>query len=62
MDFNCKCYIVDAVCGAGKTTAVINMINESDEEQKYLYITPFLDEVKRIKESCPQKQFKTPKF
>lgn len=62
MDFNCKCYIVDAVCGAGKTTAVINMINESDEEQKYLYITPFLDEVKRIKESCPQKHFKTPKF
>ena len=62
MEFNCKCYIVDAVCGAGKTTAVINMINESDEEQKYLYITPFLDEVKRIKESCPQKHFKTPKF
>ena len=62
MDFNCKCYIVDAICGAGKTTAVINMINESDEEQKYLYITPFLDEVKRIKESCPQKHFKTPKF
>ena len=62
MEFNCKCYIVDAVCGAGKTTAVINMINESDEEQKYLYITPFLDEVKRVKESCPQKHFKTPKF
>ena len=62
MEFNCKCYIVDAICGAGKTTAVINMINESDEEQKYLYITPFLDEVKRIKESCPQKHFKTPKF
>ena len=62
MEFNCKCYIVDAICGAGKTTAVINMINKSDEEQKYLYITPFLDEVKRIKESCPQKHFKTPKF
>ena len=62
MEFNCKCYIVDAICGAGKTTGVINMINESDEEQKYLYITPCLGEVKRIKESCPQKHFKIPKF
>ena len=62
MEFNCKCYVVDAICGAGKTTALINMINNSSEDEKFLYITPFLDEVKRIKESCPNKQFKTPRF
>ena len=53
--------ILDAGCGVGKTTAMINYINNSQEEQRYLYITPFLDEVERIKKSCPTKNFKTPK-
>ena len=53
--------ILDAGCGVGKTTAMINYINNSQEEQQYLYITPFLDEVERIKKSCPTKNFKTPK-
>ena len=30
--------IVDAICGSGKTSAAINMINASDEEQRFLYI------------------------
>lgn len=62
MDFKCKCYVIDAVCGAGKTSAVINIIKQSDNDQKFLYITPFLDEVKRIKDSCRSKHFKSPKF
>ena len=40
--------IVDAVCGAGKTSAAINMINNSDDDTKFLYITPYLNEVERI--------------
>lgn len=52
--------IVDAICGSGKTSAAINMINASDEEQRFLYITPYLDEVNRIIESCPEKHFKQP--
>ena len=52
--------IVDAICGSGKTSAAINMINASDEEQRFLYITPYLDEVNRIIESCPSKHFKQP--
>ncbi len=51
--------ILDAGCGIGKTTAMINKINE-DNKNKYLYITPLLTEVKRIKESCPNKNFKYP--
>ena len=52
--------IVDARCGSGKTSAAINMINSSDKEQKFLYITPYLDEVQRIIDSCPEKHFRQP--
>ena len=52
--------IVDAICGSGKTSAAINMINSSDKEQKFLYITPYLDEVQRIIDSCPEKHFRQP--
>lgn len=45
--------IVDAVCGSGKTSAAINMINASAPEEKFLYITPYLDEVERIIKACP---------
>lgn len=54
--------VVDAICGAGKSTSLINMINEDTSNNKYLYITPFLTEVERIKVSCYQKQFKEPKI
>ncbi|USK65869.1 hypothetical protein [Peribacillus frigoritolerans] len=54
--------VTDAICGAGKTSYAIQMINEhaykvgfGDEEpyssdKKFIYVTPFLSEVKRIKE------------
>lgn len=46
--------------GGGKTTAAINFMNSTDDT-KFLFITPYLDEVQRIKESCPCKNFKEPK-
>ena len=52
--------ILDAPCGAGKSTAIINYINNSPKDCKFIYITPLLSEVDRIIESCPEKQFKTP--
>lgn len=45
--------IIDAMCGAGKTSYAIQMINDSSVGfglKKFIYVTPFLDEVKRIKE------------
>lgn len=60
MSNNLKINIVDAICGSGKTSAAINYINQSADETKFLYITPYLTEVDRIIKSCPQKHFKQP--
>lgn len=57
-----KVNVVDAICGVGKSTSLINMINEDSNDTKYLYITPFLTEVERVKISCYKKCFKEPKI
>ena len=59
-NFNCNVRIVDAMMGCGKTSAAINYINSTGDEKRFLYITPYLDEVERIKEACPGKKFKEP--
>lgn len=51
--------VCDAIMGSGKTSAAINLMN-SEPNRKFIYITPFLDEVKRIRESCPILNFKEP--
>lgn len=51
--------IVDAMMGKGKTSWAIQQMNE-DSANKYVYITPFLDEVARVKESCRDRKFKDP--
>lgn len=38
------------------------MINEDNSNNKYIYITPFLTEVERIKKSCKFKRFFEPKY
>ena len=40
--------IIDMSMGTGKTIGLINYMN-SNPENKYMFITPFLDEVQRIK-------------
>lgn len=53
--------IVDSIMGSGKTAAAINFINNKSENNRFLYITPYLTEVKRICEACNIKKFKEPK-
>lgn len=53
--------VVDAVMGAGKTSAAINYIRNSPGDEHFIYITPFLREVNRIIASCPNKHFEQPK-
>lgn len=54
-----KVKVCDALCGAGKTVSCINMINSSIDK-KYIFITPYLDEVERIQTNCADKHFVTP--
>ncbi|MFS0855171.1 hypothetical protein [Paenibacillus taichungensis] len=46
--------------GSGKSTFAIEKMNK-DTERKYIYITPFLDEITRVKHLCPNKRFVDPK-
>ena len=51
-----KINVVDATCGAGKTSWAVQKINDAEKvagfgerpDKKYIYVTPFLEEVKRI--------------
>ena len=53
--------IIDSPMGYGKTSYLIQMINEDvSNNNKYMYITPFLDEVDRIETSCKSKKFYQP--
>ena len=51
--------VCDAIMGSGKTEAAITYINEHPEE-KFVYITPYLDEARRIKNGCPDAHFVEP--
>ena len=51
--------ICDAIMGAGKTSAAINYMNDS--QGKFIFITPYLKECDRIIDNCPIKNFKSPK-
>ncbi|MDM5229342.1 DEAD/DEAH box helicase family protein [Cytobacillus sp. NJ13] len=52
--------VIDSIMGAGKTSFAIQTMKNAPETQKFIYITPFLDEVERIKESVPERNFKEP--
>ena len=52
--------VVDSIMGSFKTTTAIDMMNR-DSKHKYIFITPYLDEVDRVKQSCSGKRFVDPK-
>lgn len=51
--------VCDAIMGTGKSSAAINFMNEHKKD-KFIYITPYLEEVERIKNSCPDLWFVEP--
>lgn len=51
--------VCDAIMGAGKSSAAIRYMNEHSN-QKFIYITPYLEEAKRIKKGCPKLKFIEP--
>lgn len=40
--------VVDDICGSGKTSWAIQKINEAKNDEKFIYVTPYLNEVDRI--------------
>ena len=54
-----KIKVIDGIMSAGKTTYAIDMIKK-DRSNNYMYITPYLDECKRIKSSCSNRNFIEP--
>ena len=51
--------VIDAPCGAGKTTWAISKIN-GDKGGSYIYCTPFLDEITRVRNECGKWRFSEP--
>lgn len=51
--------VCDAIMGSGKTEASITYINEHPDE-RFIYITPYLEQAERIKNSCCQAHFVEP--
>ncbi|TGE32859.1 DEAD/DEAH box helicase family protein [Desulfosporosinus sp. Sb-LF] len=55
-----KVKVIDSMMGTGKTSYAIQLMQEAGDSQKFIYVTPFLDEVKRIRESVTNRKFKEP--
>ena len=62
-----KITIVDSLMGSGKTSWIIQSMNESytqniftQPNRRYMYITPLLNEVERIEVACPELKFRSP--
>lgn len=55
-----KIKVIDAPCGSGKTSWAIQEMNAHTEES-YIYCTPFLDEIDRIRDACGRDRFPEPK-
>lgn len=66
--------VIDSIMGAGKTTYIIDHMNKAHERAigdllsdrstaqppRFLYVTPLLDEVDRVKAMCPMLDFRDP--
>lgn len=48
----CKINVVDTIMGAGKTQWAIQNITLYNRHEKFLYVTPYLDEVERVISAC----------
>lgn len=51
--------ICDCIMSAGKSVSCINYMNDHPDD-KFIYITPYTDEARRIVDNCPALNFKEP--
>ena len=59
MNNNNNITIVDSIMGSSKTTYFMNYMKENQGGKRFIYITPFLDEIKRVQNEVPY--LRTPK-
>ncbi len=52
--------VCDSIMGSGKSSAAITYMNEHPEK-RFIYITPYCDEAKRIAAACKNMEFREPK-
>lgn len=52
--------VIDSIMGTGKTSWAIQHMNEAPLYKKFIYITPFLNEVERVIASCKDRKFAQP--
>lgn len=55
-----KINVIDSIMGSGKTQWAIQRMNEASEDEKFIYITPFIKEVERIRENVKNRNFIEP--
>ncbi|AZB43513.1 hypothetical protein CEF21_15050 [Bacillus sp. FJAT-42376] len=55
-----KIKVIDAIMGSGKTSWAIQHMNENPADKKFIYITPFLTEVARVKGGVANRKFIEP--
>lgn len=53
-------YIVDETMGRGKSSALINYVNDFANDGPFLFVVPYRKEVDRIMEACSGRDFITP--
>lgn len=59
---NAKINVIDAPCGYGKTSWAIQYMNEMPKDShQFIYVTPFLEEVERVRDSVTTRSFFEPK-
>ena len=56
-----KVKVLDVIMGGGKTSGMINYMNSHKGNEKFIFVTPYLTEVQRIIDGCPDKNFCQPK-
>jgi hypothetical protein len=52
--------IIDSIMGSGKTSWSIQHMQDTNKDERFIYITPFLSEVQRVKTSVTNRSFKEP--
>lgn len=60
MGNNLQVTVVDSLMGTGKTSWAIQKMNDAEPSEKFIFITPFLDEVDRVINSATNRKFIQP--